>query len=94
MSYYDKDDEMFVWMPPADILKAEGAVNSIRNAYWLTHPYNGCLMFIKNRYVKNCISPCCNNKRAIIEMIQNNYYPWANIAFIPLVLYRDTYNGK
>lgn len=79
----DPNDPRYVFMTEADVLKAGGSVDAIRNRWWSVHPEKGLRFWQSMRGRQGKLegaSPQCNSNEEIV-LSQGD-----EVKFIPLVL--------
>jgi hypothetical protein len=78
-----------IFLPVADIHKAAGIVNHIKNSWWSVHPEKG-LMFFPYNYKKSKnladAAPQCNTNEEIARRLNANLWPETEVRFFESVL--------
>lgn len=86
---YDQDDPRIVYMPEAEITKAYGHCDVMRNRWFAVHPERGLVFWqiIRSRKGKlQGAAPQCNGDKSIADRIIAPSFPWAEVKFFETVI--------
>jgi hypothetical protein len=84
----EPDDPRLIYMPEADVLKANGPVFAYHDYWWSVHPEKGLIFYTTNTKRPDIARshPQCNSNGALTSDLLKRLYPWAVAKHYPLVL--------
>lgn len=83
------DDWRLVYMPEAEIDKADGICSVLRNRWFMVHPERGLLFYQISKQRRGRIrgaSPQCHDSKEAAEYLRKKLWPWAELRFYERVI--------